>query len=76
MLRNRHEGDRRRLAKRNFTSSVKKLFNQAFEREKRGSRVILEDDEGLIFVEKFGVADRVRADEKTEKMLVVDISDE
>lgn len=76
VLRNRHEGDRIRLAKRDFTSSVKKLFNQAFEREKRGSRVILEDDEGLIFVEKFGVADRVKADEKTEKMLVIDISDE
>ena len=75
VVRNRRDGDKIRLCRRDFTSSVKKLFNQAFDRQLRDSRVIVADDEGLIFVEGFGVARRVCADENTKRLLEIKIID-
>ena len=69
VLRNRRQGDRISLAGRGFTSSVKKLFNANVDALLRESRVILENQGELIFLEGFGVSERVKIDENTSRAL-------
>lgn len=73
-LRNRRNGDKIRLCGRDFTSSVKKLFNASVPSELRDKTVILCDEDGIIFVEGFGCADRVKVDADTRKALICKIS--
>lgn len=74
-VRNRRDGDKIQLCGRNFTSSVKKLFNAYVPLHLRDLRVILADDSGLIFVEGFGCADRVKIDENTQFILEIHLDD-
>ncbi len=71
--RNKKDGDRIKLCGRNFTSSVKKLFGSSVEKDKRGTRLMLEDDVGLFWVEGFGCADRVKCCEETKRIMTVEI---
>ncbi len=71
ILRNRRFGDKIKLSGRGFTSSVKKLLNENIPTENRPFVHFLSDDKGLIFMEDFGVADRVKADEKSQNILSV-----
>lgn len=73
ILRNRRFGDKIRLSGRGFTSSVKKLLNEKVSCEQRPFIHFLADDLGLIFMEDFGVADRVKTDENSENILSVNI---
>lgn len=73
-LRNKRPGDKIRLAGRGFTSQVKKLLQERFVPEKRNSAVILADKEGVIFVEGYGFAERVKADKNTKTVLFCKIS--
>lgn len=73
-LRNRKSGDSIQLCNRNFTSSVKKLFNSSIPENERNSTVILEDEEGIFFIEHFGCANRVRIDDKTKHILICKVS--
>lgn len=73
-LRNRRNGDRIALPDRNFTSSVKKLFNAHVPKEDRDFTAMLCDEDGLFFVEGFGCADRVKIDFNTKHILVCKIS--
>ena len=68
-LRTRHRGDKIRLVNRDFTSNVKTLLNAEVLREERDSLCFVCDDEGLIFIERIGVADRVKLDENTKRIL-------
>ena len=70
VLRTRKAGDRIRLVNRDFSSDVRVLMKQAFPAHKRGSAVILADDEGVILTEKYGAADRVKIDADTRRVLV------
>lgn len=70
LLRNRQSGDKIILCNRNFTSSVKKLFNSSVTLENRMKTVILEDEEGIFFIEGFGCADRVKVDSDTKHILI------
>ncbi len=70
-LRTRQKGDKIRLANRDFTSSVKTLLNSAVLRENRDSLCFICDDEGLIFIEGIGIADRVKTDATTKKILKI-----
>lgn len=72
-LRNRRFGDRIRLCGRDFTSSIKKLINERIPAEERPHLHFIEDDEGTIFAEKIGIADRVKPDENTKKLLSITI---
>lgn len=74
LLRSRQGGDKIRLVGRAHTSSVKKLFNERIPVEERNKTVILADDEGIIFIEGFGVAQRVAADDSSKKLLICEIS--
>ena len=71
IVRNRRYGDRIRLSGRNFTSSVKKLLNENVPPEKRDTVYFLADDEGLIYAENFGVAERVKVTGETTRILSV-----
>lgn len=70
-IRNRIEGDFYKLPKRPG-KSLKKLFNEkkvpVNEREKM---LIISDDEGIVWTEYFGVADRCKVDADTRKIFIV-----
>ncbi len=74
LLRNRRNGDRIKLEGRDFTSSVKKLFNERVPAEKRSRTVMLSDDEGLFFIEGFGISERVKVTGSTKRLLICKIS--
>ncbi|MDE6149123.1 MAG: tRNA lysidine(34) synthetase TilS [Ruminococcus sp.] len=73
-LRNRRNGDKIKLCGRDFTSSVKKLFNASVSIDLREKTAILCDDEGIIWVEGFGCAERVKVDSHTKKIMICIIS--
>lgn len=74
LLRNRQNGDKITLCGRNFSSSVKKLFNASVPLELRDKTVILCDDDGLVWVEGFGCAERVKVDDNTKRIILCQIS--
>ncbi len=74
-LRNRRYGDKIRLSGRNFTSSVKKLINENIPREKRDKLHFIEDELGTFFAEQLGVADRVKPDMNTKRLIRITITD-
>ena len=74
LIRQRESGDRVKLIGRDFTSDVKKLVQSGFERVDRLSAVVLSDNEGVIFVERFGFSQRVKADNNTKTYLLCKIS--
>ena len=73
-LRNRRNGDKITLCNRSFESSVKKLFNSTVPLSMRDKTAILEDDNGIFFIEGFGCADRVKIDQNTKHILICKIS--
>lgn len=73
ILRNRRFGDKIRLQGKNFTSSVKKLINAKIPVAERAELHFLEDENGTIFAEKLGVAERVAPDNKTVRFLIISI---
>lgn len=75
VVRNRREGDRIKLCGRGFTSSVKKLFNADVPRDKRDSVLIISDDEGPVFVEGYGIAQRVMVSDSTKNAVEIMVSE-
>lgn len=73
VVRNRRFGDKIQLPGRNFSSSVKKLINENVSPDKRGSMHFIEDDNGTIFAEYIGIADRVRPRSDTKKLLKITV---
>ncbi len=72
VLRTRRNGDSYIRYGRDFTSSLKKLFNdRKLPPDERGRIAVLTDDNGIIWVEGFGVADRCKITGKTKKILEV-----
>ncbi len=69
----RKNGDKIKLMGRDFTSSVKKLLNENVDASLRPFIHYLSDDEGLIFMEGFGIAERVKPDESTKNFLSIEI---
>lgn len=73
ILRNRRNGDKIRLAEKNFTSSVKKLINAQIPPDERPFLHFIDDECGTVFAEKIGIADRVKPDENTASILKITI---
>lgn len=74
VVRNRRNGDKIRLSNRKVTSSVKTLFNASVPLEKRDKVVFLADDDGVIFIEGFGVAERVSPDNSSVRLAEIIIA--
>lgn len=70
VLRSRKFGDRIQLRGRSFTSSVKKLINEKIPADERGTLHFIEDEEGTIFAEKIGIAQRVVPDSGTRRLMI------
>ena len=73
IVRNRRYGDKIKLRGRNFTSSVKKLINERIPAAERSTLHFIEDEEGTVFAEGIGIADRVKPDDNTKKFLKISI---
>lgn len=74
VVRNRKFGDRLRLHGRGFTSSVKKLINEKIPVAERRSLHFIEDEEGTVFAEKIGIAERVAPNKSTKRLLKIYIT--
>lgn len=73
VLRNRRDGDSVRLYGRNGTKTLKKLFNERkIPVSKRPGIAILSDDNGIIWLEGFGVSERARPSGETKKYLYLE----
>lgn len=70
----RLEGDKIRLVNRDFDSDVRKLINKGFRLQDRNSAVLLRDEDGVVFVEGVGAADRVKITAQTHKLFTFEIS--
>ncbi len=72
LLRQRLPGDRIRLAGRGCSKSLKKLQNEAgLSRYEREAFPVLADEEGCVAAFPFGIAERVRADDSSRRLLAV-----
>ncbi|MGN1412268.1 MAG: tRNA lysidine(34) synthetase TilS [Oscillospiraceae bacterium] len=76
LARGRVFGDKIQLKGRRFTSSVKKLINENIPKEDRPNLCFICDDVGLIFMERFGIAERVACDKLTQNYLTIEIVNE
>ena len=71
-LRSRLPGDAVCLAGRGCTKTLKKLFQEkGIPLQLRGETVILADDEGVVWVQGFGCAQRCAADAQTKRLLQI-----
>ena len=68
VIRNRRNGDRIRLVGRGVTHRVKKLFGDIPIKE-RDKRLIIADALGVVYLEGFGIAERVEPDSNTAHIL-------
>lgn len=71
-LRSRREGDEIRIAGRNCTKKLKKLFIEA-KIEDKNSVCVLADDKGIVWVEGFGCAERCKITTDTKSVLKIEI---
>lgn len=76
VVRNRKSGDKIHLSGRSFTSSVKKIINETIPVSLRSTIHFIEDEQGTIFGEKIGIADRVTPDENSSRLLKITIKRE
>lgn len=76
-LRSRRPGDRIQLAGRDFTVSIKKRIQEVVPLRKRQTLHFLEDEEGVVYAEDIGIAERVKPVVGiTKKLLVLSTEDE
>ncbi len=75
IVRSRKFGDKIQLCGRNFNSSVKKLINQTVPLENRNFLHFLEDEDGTVFAENIGIAQRVAPDKNTVRLLKISVID-
>ncbi|MBR5774164.1 MAG: tRNA lysidine(34) synthetase TilS [Clostridia bacterium] len=74
IFRNRIFGDEVCLSGRKCTKTLKKLFNEAKIPACERSRVLmLCDDEGIVWIDGFGVAERVRVSDATKQVLIIGV---
>lgn len=71
IFRNRRDGDAYQLPKRP-NKTLKKLFNEnKTENRNRGEMLILSDNEGIVWTEFFGVANRCKPDKDTKTYIKI-----
>lgn len=75
VVRNRRDGDRIKFFGKPHTTSVKKLFNKEVPSEMRDDILFIADEAGVVFIEGFGVSERVSPDADTKKLLLIDIAE-
>lgn len=71
VLRNRRAGDKIRLAGSSCTKTLKKLMNEKHI-EGRNSVIIMADEDGILWIENIGCADRVKITKETKRVLLIE----
>ncbi len=75
ILRYKNNGDKIKLAYRNGSKSLKKLFNEEkIPLEHRDKIFVIADDKGVIWVSGFGADERVNVNSSTKKVLFLNFS--
>lgn len=72
VLRSYSGNEKIKLCGKEHSQVVKKLISKT-PQSMRNSVVVISDDEGAVFVEEFGVAERVKCDENTKTALQVNV---
>ncbi len=73
IVRQRKDGDSVRLACNGMTKTLKKLFNERkIPPHQRDKILIVSDENGIVWVEGFGVAERCSPDENTKNILTIE----
>ena len=72
--RNRRNSDRIQLVGREFRHRIKKLYENISASEK-DRKILITDEEDIIFAEDFGVCDRVKVTEETKRILEIRIEE-
>ncbi len=76
VIRTRLPSDNIRLRGRNCTKSLKKLLNEEkIPNELRNKLPLISDDDGVVWIYKIGVSERVAISEKTEKALLIKVKE-
>lgn len=75
VLHNYNEGDRIRLVNRDVDYSIRKLLKNNFPLEKRSNAVVMYDNDGAVFVEGSGAAERVKITQSTKRLLTFSMND-
>lgn len=74
VVRQKKDGDKIRLASNKMTKTLKKLFNErGISVSQRDKILVICDEEGLIWVEGFGVAQRCAVDENTKNIGIIEV---
>lgn len=72
-LRNRREGDKITLTKRNVTKTLKKLFSEDDISLNERERIpVLSDDEGVVWVMGYGCTKRCAVDSNSKNVLIIE----
>ena len=72
VIRHRKNGDLFHQVGRNGTKTLKKLFNEShIQLSKRNTLCVLADDEGIVWIEGFGVDERVKVTDSTKQFVTV-----
>lgn len=74
IARNRRPSDKIELVGRGFQHKIKKLYENTTACEK-DRKILISDEEGIIFAEDFGVAERVKVEETTGRILEIRIEE-
>jgi tRNA(Ile)-lysidine synthase len=70
----RKNGDSYKRANRDFESRLKKLYNDDLSDSQKPNNIVLRDDDGIIWCENFGCADRVKITGKTKTIIIIKIA--
>jgi len=74
VVRTRQSGDTIKLKNKNGTKPLTKLYNEYhIEKEIREKLPVLSDDNGVVFIYKIGVAERVAADNNSKNILKINV---
>ena len=72
--RNRRPSDKIELVGRGFQHKIKKLYENTTASQK-DRKILISDEEGVIFAEDFGIAERVKVDGETKRILEIRIEE-
>ena len=74
VVRQKKDGDKIRLASNKMTKTLKKLFNErGISVSQRDKILVVCDEDGLVWVEGFGVAQRCAVDKKTKNIGIIEV---
>jgi tRNA(Ile)-lysidine synthase len=69
----RKNGDKYRRVNREFDCKLKKLYTEFLTMTERQNNIVLRDNDGIIWCEHFGCAERVKITDSTKNILIIKI---